>query len=76
MTLRTLLTVYSDSLAFSRDASRRARPLSAVVASHLRILAEECDGLPTLAFSFYSVAWTAIIRDALVAAVTGKPLDL
>lgn len=75
-TVEMLILAYQDSLAFTRSASRNARPLSAAVASHLRILAEESNGQPSAPFGFYSVAWTAVIRDALVASVTGRALDL
>lgn len=71
-----LILVYQDSLAFTRNAARNARPLSAAVASHLRIMAEECNGQPKAPFGFYSVAWTALIRDALLSSVTGRALDL
>lgn len=75
-TVEMLILAYQDSLAFTRTASRNARPLSAAVASHLRILAEEGNGQPSAPFGFYSVAWTAVIRDALVSSVTGRALDL
>lgn len=75
-TVEMLILVYQDSLAFTRSASKNARPLSSAVASHLRIMAEECAGQPSAPFGFYSVAWTAIIRDALVSSVTGRALDL
>lgn len=75
-TVEMLILVYQDSLPFTRTAARNARPLSAAVASHLRILAEESNGQPTAPFGFYSVAWTALIRDALLSTVTGRALDL
>jgi hypothetical protein len=75
-TVETLILVYQDSLAFTKSASRNARPLSAAVASHIRILADESMGHPSDPFAFYSVVWTAFIRDALVASVTGRALDL
>lgn len=75
-TVEMLILVYQDSLAFTRTAAQNARPLSAAVASHLRIMAEESNGQPTMPFGFYSVAWTALIRDALLSSVTGRALDL
>lgn len=75
-TVEMLILVYHDNLAFTRAAARKARPLSAAVASHLRIIAEDCNGDPKAPFGYYSVAWTSVIRDALVSSVTGRALDL
>ena len=75
-TVETLILVYQDSLAFTKSASRNARPFAAAAASHIRILADEGMGQLTDPLAFYSVAWTAFIRDALVASVTGRALDL
>jgi hypothetical protein len=63
-------------MAFTRSAAKSARPLSSAVASHLRIMAEESSGQPSAPFGWYSVAWTAVIRDSLVSSVTGRGLDL
>jgi hypothetical protein len=74
--VETLILAYEDSAAFTGKASRKARSLSAAAASHLRIMAEECTSQPEEPLAFYSVAWTAIFRDAMVSIITGRALDL
>lgn len=67
---------YRDQQPFSPSAIREARSYGAAAASHLRIIAEEvAAGTPQPEFSFYSIAWTALIRDALISAATGRALD-
>ena len=70
-----LILVYRDALAFTRRASREARPFSAAAATHLRILAEDHVVEEPSPTGWYSVAWTLVIRDALIASATGRALD-
>ena len=71
----TLILVYRDALAFTRRASREARPFSAAAATHLRILAEDHVTDEFSPTGWYSVAYTLVIRDALIASATGRALD-
>lgn len=78
MLAEILILGYRDIVAYSRIASREARYFSAGAAAHMRIMSEEQydDDRGSKGYTgWLSVAWTIVIRDAVIASGTGRPLN-
>lgn len=69
-----LYTVWREPICFGTNATNEARTYSAAAAEAIRGVGENFDDGIVRDYGFYSVTWTSVIRDSLVAATTGRGL--